>query len=301
MVSSGKLVPILCLAVGAFVWGLIWYPYRALAAAGIDGLWSTTLSYALAFVLGVPLLRRRLCAARPGWMLGAIALAAGVCNLGYVLGMLHGEVMRVLLLFYLAPLWTVLMARVLLGERLTQLGAAIVGLSLAGAIVMLWEPASGVPLPAGAAEWLGIIAGFSFALTNVLIRRSPDLPIEIKSMAVFAGVTVVGAVALALDPRSPGGPQVPVSDGSAWLLLLVVGVTLLAVNLAVQHGLTEMPANQAIVIFLFELVVAAASSWLLAGESMTAREWIGGGMIILASLFSDRVVGDDASKRETHA
>lgn len=301
MVSSGKLIPSLCLLVGAFVWGLIWYPYRALAEAGIDGLWSATLSYALAFVLGIPLFGRRLATARPGWMLGAMALAAGVCNLGYVLGTLHGEVMRVLLLFYLAPLWTVLLAWVLLGERLTRVGAVVVGLSLAGACVMLWDPASGVPFPASGAEWLGIVAGFSFALTNVLIRRTPHLPIEIKSMAVFAGVTVVGAVVLVLDPRSPGGPQVPVSDGSAWLLLLVVGVTLLAVNLAVQHGLTEMPANQAIVIFLFELVVAAVSSWLLAGESMTAREWIGGGMIILASLFSDRVAGDDASKRETHA
>jgi drug/metabolite transporter (DMT)-like permease len=43
-------------------------------------------------------------------MLLLIALVAGGCNLGYVLATVHGEVMRVLLLFYLAPLWTVLLA-----------------------------------------------------------------------------------------------------------------------------------------------------------------------------------------------
>ncbi len=48
------------------------------------------------------------------------------------------------------------------------------------------------------------------------------------------------------------------------------------INLVVQYGLTQTPANHAIVIFLFELVVAALSSWLLAGEAMGLKEWLGG-------------------------
>ena len=43
------------------------------------------------------------------WVMG---LAIGWSNLAYVLGILEGEVMRVLLLFYLAPLWTVPIARI---------------------------------------------------------------------------------------------------------------------------------------------------------------------------------------------
>jgi hypothetical protein len=61
-----------------------------------------------------------------------------------------------------------------------------------------------------------------------------------------------------------------VPPAPAWLLVGVVGLVLLATNLFVQYGLTHTPANRAIVIFLFELVVAALASWLLAGEAMTA-------------------------------
>ena len=56
-----------------------------------------------------------------------------------------------------------------------------------------------------------------------------------------------------------------------------------------QNGLTHTPANQAIVIMLFELVVAAIAAYFLADEAMTIKEWVGGAMIVSASLFSARM------------
>jgi len=184
--------------------------------------------------------------------------------------------MRVLLLFYLAPLWTVLLARLLLGERITPAGAGVVALSLAGAVTMLWHPELGTPWPRAGAEWLGLAAGFLFALANVLIRRASHYPIELKTLAVFAGVVLVGLGYLALAGDSPPA-AVAVAD---WGLLVLVGLVLLAVNLVVQYGLTRVAASRAIVIFLFELVVAAAAAWWLAGEAMGPREWVGGLLIV---------------------
>ncbi|MBZ0144222.1 MAG: DMT family transporter [Rhodocyclaceae bacterium] len=269
---------------GATVWGLIWHPYRVLEEMAVPPILAATLTYLVALLLGFPLLRRRLAGARPGGMLLLIALVAGGCNLGYVLATVHGEVMRVLLLFYLAPLWTVLLARLLLQEKVSLPGTAVIALSLAGAVVMLWQPSLGLPLPANGAEWIGLAAGFLFALANVLIRKAHDLSIELKSMAVFAGVALVGLFALPYEPARLAVPPAP-----AWLLVGVVGLVLLATNLFVQYGLTHTPANRAIVIFLFELVVAALSSWLLAGEAMTPQEWLGGAMIVAASLFSGKL------------
>ncbi|MCL4681229.1 MAG: DMT family transporter [Rhodocyclaceae bacterium] len=269
---------------GATVWGLIWHPYRVLEEMAVPPILAATLTYLVALLLGFPLLRRRLAGARPGGMLLLIALVAGGCNLGYVLATVHGEVMRVLLLFYLAPLWTVLLARLLLQEKVSLPGTAVIALSLAGAVVMLWQPSLGLPLPANGAEWIGLAAGFLFALANVLIRKAHDLSIELKSMAVFAGVALVGLFALPYEPARQAVPPAP-----AWLLVGVVGLVLLATNLFVQYGLTHTPANRAIVIFLFELVVAALSSWLLAGEAMTPQEWLGGAMIVAASLFSGKL------------
>ena len=133
---------------GALVWGLMWYPYRVLQEAGVSGELATLLSYTVALVLGLlvvgPVWRELRIA---GWWGIALIAAAGWTNFGYVLAVLDGEVMRVLLLFYLAPLWTVLLSRWLLGEKLNCYGYAIVALSLAGAFVMLWNTQRGLPLP----------------------------------------------------------------------------------------------------------------------------------------------------------
>lgn len=281
-------VALVSLLAGATIWGLIWHPYRTLEGMAVSPALGATLTYFVAFLLGLALFRRQLAGCRPGWMLAMIGLVAGGCNLGYVLATVHGEVMRVLLLFYLAPLWTVLLARLLLGEKVSLPGAAVIGLSLAGAVVMLWQPSLGLPLPENGAEWLGLAAGFLFAFANVLIRKAQELSIEVKSMAVFAGVVVVG---LAVLPFEPGAVTLPPMAG--WLLVALIGLVLLATNLFVQYGLTHTPANRAIVIFLFELLVAALASWLLAGEAMTLKEWLGGAMIVAASLFSGKLAAHE--------
>jgi drug/metabolite transporter (DMT)-like permease len=125
-----------------------------------------------------------------------------------------------------------------------------------------------------------------FALSNVLIRKTAALAIEAKALAVFAGGIVMGTVCLLVLPAQP----------AAWLpsfesigLLVLLAIVLFAVNLAVQHGLTHISANRAIVIYLFELVVTAISAWLLADEVLTLREWCGGLMIIAAGLLSERL------------
>ena len=281
-------VALISLLAGATIWGLIWHPYRTLEGMAVSPALGATLTYFVAFLLGLGLFRRQLAGFRPGWMLAMIGLVAGGCNLGYVLATVHGEVMRVLLLFYLAPLWTVLLARLLLREKVSFPGTAVIGLSLAGAVVMLWQPSLGLPLPENGAEWLGLAAGFLFAFANVLIRKAQELSIEVTSMAVFAGVVLAGLAAL---PFEPGTITLPPMAG--WLLVVLIGLVLLATNLFVQYGLTHTPANRAIVIFLFELVVAALSSWLLAGEAMTLKEWLGGAMIVAASLFSGKLAAHE--------
>ncbi len=287
MPASQNLIPVLSLLTGAIVWGLIWYPYRALESAGLSGIAAALVTYFVALSVGLVTLRRHWLGARPSGVLVAIALAAGGCNLGYVLATLDGVVVRVLLLFYLAPFWTVVFARLLLNERVNATGALVLILSLAGAAVMLWQPSLGAPFPATGAEWIAVGAGLLFALTNVLVRKTRELTIELKSLAVFAGVIVVGLLALPL--RGEPLLRADIAWAAVLPLVLLVGLILLVVNIVVQYGLMRIAANQAIVIFLFELVVAALSGWLLADERMTAKEWIGGAMIVSASLLSGRL------------
>jgi drug/metabolite transporter (DMT)-like permease len=287
--AKNKLSAVLGLLTGALVWGLIWYPYRVLDASGASGLHATLITYALALGLSLLLFRRQLAPVlRPDGILVLIALTSGWTNLAYVLGMVHGEVMQVLLLFYLAPLWTVLLARLLLGERPGLTGVLIVLLSLAGAATMLWEPGFRIPIPHTRAEWFGLSAGLTFALSNVLIRKAAHHPIPVKSTAAFAGVTVIALAMLPLEGGPAAGWQAFAAGTALWMLP-TLGLVLLATNVAVQHGLNHLSANQAIVILLAELVVAAVSAYFLAGETMRWNEWAGGAMIVAATLLSGRL------------
>lgn len=285
------------LLTGAVVWGLIWYPYRLLESAGIAGVHATFLTYLVAFVVSLLLFWRDLAALlRPDAILLLIALSSGWTNLAYVLGMVSGEVMQVLLLFYLAPLWTLLFARLLLGERAGAIGMLIVVLSLAGAALMLWRPGMHAPIPTSAAEWFGLTAGITFALANVLIRKAHGHPIRVKSTAVFAGVLVVALAVMAIGAAAPASASAwPASSALVTQapMLVGVGLVLLVTNFAVQHGLNHSSATQAIVIMLSELIVAAVSAYLLAGEAMRWNEYAGGAMIVAATLLSGRLSAPD--------
>ncbi|MDT3706522.1 MAG: DMT family transporter [Thiobacillus sp.] len=268
----------------ATLWGLVWYPYRLLDQAGVGGIASAFFSYVIPLLLLGGLHGRALRAARGHWLwLSALGLAAGWTNVAYVLAVLEGEVVRVLLLFYLSPLWTVLFSRFLLHEKLNRAGWAVMALAAGGALAMLWQPGDW-PLPASRAEWLGLSAGVMFAASNVISRHLGGVTEGAKSLAVWAGVAVLTLIGLALQPSELDF----VADAAprTWLLLIGVGLLIASMTYTVQYGLARVPANQAIVIFLFELVVAAVAAYFLSDERMGVQEWVGAAMIITASLFS---------------
>ncbi|CAB3747887.1 DMT family transporter [Paraburkholderia humisilvae] len=283
--------PTLAILLGASVWGVIWYPLRALAALGVSGTAASALTSAAGCLFVLLLKRRSIATLRWHWLLPALALAAGVTNLGFVWGAIHGEVMRVLLLFYLTPAWTALFAHFLLRERLTWAGVALAALSLAGAMLMLWSPRLGLPVPGSLAEWAGLAGGVGFAMSNVLtlktVRELPAMKAEMRTATIFGGAALFGACASLFEamPAPPAGAHLVL----AALLVVALGVVLGTNNMLVQYGLARVPANRASIIMLFEIVVTALSAWLLAGETPGPREWAGGACIVLASALSSRV------------
>lgn len=268
-------------------WGIIWYPYRLLEQAGFSGLTASFFTYLIAAIIGslVFLKHRHGLFSQPKSIIW-LALAAGWTNLSYVLAVIDGEVMRVMLLFYLAPIWTLLLAHFWLKERAGIKGVTVILISLLGAFIMLYESSrpTNLPLPRNQSEWLALSAGVGFALTNVLTRKSAHLSLIAKSFAVWFGVVLITIISvLFLGSRTSIPNVVVVAD---WGLVFLVAVMLFASTLFVQFGVTHMPAVRASIIFLFELVVAAIAAYYLAGEEMTLNEWVGGIMIVMAAIYS---------------
>lgn len=271
---------------GAVCWGIIWYPYRLMAEAGFSGVVSSFYTYSIAVLMGCVLFARHwrgvLQLPKAAFILSFVA---GWTNLSYVLAVIDGEVMRVMLLFYLSPLWTLILAHYWLKERIHRNGMVAIVVSLLGALIMLHDFNShDWPMPRNQAEWLALSSGIGFSLTNVITRRSTHLSIAAKSMLVWIGVA--GMALLLLPLLGQQVPSIKVFNAQQWQLMLMISALLMSATVFVQYGVTKITAIRASVLFLFELVVAAIASYYLAHEAMTWNEWLGGGLIIAAALIS---------------
>jgi len=268
-----------------------WWPLRELQSRGLHPLWATVMIYALA-VLAITLWRReawgQLWRARTLWLL---VLAAGTTNASFNWGVTVGDVVRVVLLFYLMPLWAVLLARLLLKEAITTRALVRVGIALLGAVIVLWPESGlkgGLPLPRTLPEWLGVLGGFTFALNNVLLRREAHQPEAARALAMFLGGALVAGV-LASTLSLQGLAPLPPPPAAGWLLMaLALAAAFLAGNLALQYGASHLPANVTAVVMITEVLFASGSAVLLGAAVVTAPLLLGGALIIGASLLAVR-------------
>jgi drug/metabolite transporter (DMT)-like permease len=287
------------LVINAFVWGVSWFFFRQIAAHGVHPVWATFLVYVV-IVAGIVLLRRgiwRAFAQYPALML--LALVAGLTNVGFNWAVTQGDVVRVVLLFYLMPLWVVLLAWVFLGERPTGSALARVALALVGVAVVLKTPEVEWPLPNSLPDWLGVAAGFCFAATNILLRGLRHAPGESRALAMFVGgVLVAGATAIA--GTAFGAMPAPPWTGTGWWgWAAALGVGFVLANVCLQYGAARLPGNVTAVIMLSEVLFASVSSVALGAARMSERIWIGGALIVLAAAWSAfaRAPGSEDDRR----
>lgn len=289
-VRTPFLWPALALVINAFVWGTSWWPFRQLEARGLHPLWATVLIYAVAVLVILTMRPKALGQLLRTPVLWVLVLASGTTNAAFNWAVTIGDVVRVVLLFYLMPLWAVLLARLLLGEPLTRHALARVALALAGAAIVLWPAGrsgwDALPLPRSLPDWLAVVGGFAFALNNVMLRREAHRPQEARALAMFCGGAAVAGV-LALSLSASGAIGTPPAPAAGWL----AGVAALAVlflfgNLALQYGAARLPANVTSVVMLTEILFASVSALALGGGSIDGQLLAGGSLILLAALLS---------------
>jgi len=278
-------MPALALLLNALVWGVSWWPFRQLERLGLHPLWATAMIYLFSLAC--------LLAWRPGawrgWgrhpLLWLLMGATGLSNVGFNWAVTVGDVVRVVLLFYLMPAWSILLAWWLLGERPTRAALGRLALALAGVWIVLKAPDSPWPWPwpETAADLLALLGGFSFALTNVLLRRLHRAPEAQRALAMFGGGAGM-ASAVALAGLGPGWVTPLPLPAFAWLGLgMLLSLAFLAGNLALQYGAARLRAHATALIMLSEVVFASASSVLLGAAELSARTLLGGALVVLAA------------------
>lgn len=296
-------MPALALIFNAFVWGLSWFPFRHIESHGLHPLWTTCLIYlAIATVMGI--VRRHAWKSFAAYaMLAVLGLAAGFTNVGFNWAVTQGDVVRVVLLFYLMPLWSVLLGWLLLGERPTGGALARVALALTGVVVVLKAPGTDWPVPSSLPDWLGLAAGFSFAVTNIVLRHLRPAPGESRALAMFCGCTFVAGIA-ALVGTSLGAIASPLQAAPGWLgWAVLLGTGFVIGNVCLQYGAARLAASATSVIMLSEVLFASVSSVALGASTMDPRILTGGALIVLGAVWAafarTPARGDDRASAST--
>jgi drug/metabolite transporter (DMT)-like permease len=278
------------LALNALVWGLSWWPLRQLDADGLHPLWATACVFTLATVVLTLI-------SPSGWrhftqhpQLWWLMVASGLTNVGFNWAVTTGDVVRVVLLFYLMPTWSLLLAWWLLGEKPTRGALARLGLALLGVMLVLTTPDSPWPLPQDLPDALALFAGFCFALTNIWLLRLQHTSESSRMLAMFGGGSLMALVCAMLATWAgviPALSMLTANDLGTWAPYVAgLSVAFLVSNFTLQYGAARLSAHATAMVMMSEVVFASVSSVALGASALTWRIGLGGGMIVLAALLA---------------
>ncbi len=274
-------IPSLAVAGSAAMWGLWWIPLRALDAQGLAGAWASLAVFGGATLVLLPvawLRRARLRAA--GRSALAVGLLFGAALVAWNHALIMGEVVRVTLLFYLAPIWGTLLGILMLGIRPSALRLGTIVIGLCGAAIVLGFE-DGLPVPRSLADWMGVAAGVLFALAAALIHRAGRVGDLERTLFTFAMATLFASLLVLATPATVVPRWADIPD----LLPLLFAATALwyvPITWLIIWGAARLDPGRVSILLLLEVGVAALSAGLLTDEPFGWREAIGGLLIVAA-------------------
>ena len=283
-------LPVLVLLGASVLWGLSWLPLKGINTMGIDGVSLIFVVYGiLALILSPWLVKQYDIWKNHKRVMFLIALFGGGANLAFTYALINGEVIRVMVLFYLLPVWGVAGGRIFLKEEIDRWRYLGVLLAIGGAFLIL----GGFEVLNAPPSWIDLIAlasGLFFAMNNILFRASQSLPVGAKLSTMFLGCFTLAGLFLI-----GGVEQFPHDiSGNTWLMLVSYALFwLLLANIGSQWSVTHMEAGRSSIIIILELITAVISATLIAGETMSALEYMGGVLIMAAAFIEALRTKDD--------
>ena len=275
----------LAIIYSGITWGLFWIPLRMLDRAGIHGAWATVLFYLVPLFVFLPyavLHRHKIL--RCGLSFHLIGLTTGTSLVLYANAMLYTEVVHGMLLYYMTPIWSFILARIVLGETITAPRIFAIMLGIAGMLVIFGFDA-GIPLPRNSGDWMGLLGGMGWAVAAVLLRKDDGShAMEFTVSYFFWGS--VAAVIMALSPMA-GDIELPalasVWQALPWILVITVVLVVPAAWTALW-GAPHLNPGVVGLLFMTEISVGTVTAAIWAGEPFGWREFIGVVLITSAGL-----------------
>ena len=283
MTPRSTLLPSLAVAGSGLIWGVWWVPLRQLEGAGLVGNWANLAVYALAALITAPfafVLRRRVAAQLRALIIIGLISGTSLCLWNYAL--LTGNIVRVTLLFYLAPVWCTALSLIVFREPVRAMRLLTIVGGLAGAAVLVGIEKGGASA-LSPADGMALLSSLSFAGLTVYVRKVGG---EVGGWEKTFFTTTVGAltafIAVTLVPEGPVPSLATVTAAfPALLLCMIWQVALLA---AFMWGSAYLESGRVAIYLLIEVVGAVISASLLTNDPFGWREVFGCILIVGAGL-----------------
>ena len=283
------LVPSLSIALGAAAWGLFWIPLRYLESLGLPSLWAVSAVCLVSALVGAAVLlvrsEWRQLRAQRDWQIG---IALGLACVLYFCGVILSDVVRVILLFYLLPIWTTIAARLLHGDPIRGSQMLVILIALAGVWLLLGGD-GGLPVPQNTGDWCGLGAGLCWGVSLALLQGGSSTGAA-ASVFIALFIAAIFALAGAAVLVSVGALPVvqPARIASPWNVLgaitLFGALVLWPAMFSQVWGARRIPAPTAALLTMSEILVATASAWWLIGTELGGAALIGGALVIASVL-----------------
>ena len=263
-------------------WGVLWVPMRHIEAMGLSGLWVVVLFHFLPALAILPLIVKTASSSRRDW--GRAAVAGALMGAGfalYALGLVVASVTKTVILFYMTPIWSTVIAYFVLRERAgwgrwLAIAAALVGCALVTGV-------SRDELRFDPADLLGLLSGLFWALGSVVIRRYDALNFVTVSFLqyLFGGIMALLAALYFGDPI----PQLNALLQAIPPAFLASVVLFLPSVLLIFRMMQYVSPGLVGILMLSEALVAAVSAAFWLGETLSSMQWIGVGAILTTGVF----------------
>jgi drug/metabolite transporter (DMT)-like permease len=262
------------LAAIALLWGINWPMMKmALREMGVWQFRTLCVSAGLLW-MGSYIVWKRLPHAIPAMHFSRLFVCA-MCNvLGWNIlaaaGLSRLPSGRASLLAYSMPLWTVLLSRFLLKEKLPTSRWLAIGLGMSGIGLLLFDEIE-VLKNAPVGSLLMLSSGFVWAFGIILTKGFPR---EIPTQTLVFWQFLIGGVPIAVGALVLGGVWWP-SGGGAWLgLLFNLTVVFGFCHFAWNEIVRMLPASVTGITSLSVPVIGVTSGMMMLGETPRALDWI---------------------------
>ena len=291
-------IPHLCIAFNAVIWGLIWIPLHWLDNKGLSVMLTTFFSYLVLSGILFFVRSYRLSKIIKSKTLLFMGLAYGFTNICFNWAVTNGDVVRVVFLFYLMPIWAAIFAKIFLSEDLGLRGLLRIFVATLGLMIVLdvFDQFS-LKLQINFYEAVAILGGVFFALGNVFLRKAYTYSSFDRSMSIFLGSCFVPFILLIIIYLLSDFPLFinPIENLKdlislnffSILCILTLMVTLLGTaNFCLQYGGSRILVQTTTLIMLLEIPVATISQAFVANRLTENSVLIGGGLIVISAIWA---------------